>query len=372
MTAREAINVLQDRMNETIIGQEHIVDRLIMGLLADGNILVEGLPGLAKTRAVHAMSDVIDVTFSRIQFTPDLLPSDVTGEERLYEEEGKRTFHFHKGPIFGNIILADEINRAPAKVQSAMLEAMEERQVTVAGQTFKLPKLFTVMATQNPIEQEGTYPLSEAQKDRFLMHVKITYGSMDSELKMIRLVQEEKHIKKVLKEKIPQEMIFAARDEVAEVKLSDEMGRYIVELIYATRYPTRYSKQLGIMISVGVSPRGSLALAQCAQVHAWMKGRDEVTVEDIQSIIHDVFRHRLKKSEHTRFSGITNDEVIDIIVKQVPIPITKKEDVLKPAIQKEKMPSRLNETKEDLSKLAQGEDRISHLIQKENKPNYRR
>ncbi len=344
MTARESIKILQDRMNESIIGQEHIVDRFIMGLLADGNILVEGLPGLAKTRAVHAMSDAIDATFSRIQFTPDLLPSDVTGEERLYEEEGKRTFRFHKGPIFGNIILADEINRAPAKVQSSMLEAMEERQVTVAGQTFKLPKLFIVMATQNPIEQEGTYPLSEAQKDRFLMHVKITYGDMESELKMIRMVQEEKHSTKVDKEKISQEMIFAAREEIAKVELSDEMGRYIVDLIYATRYPNRYSKQLGIMIDVGVSPRGSLALSQCAQVHAWMKGRNQVTVEDVQAIIHDVFRHRLLRSEHTRFSGIENDEIISIIVKQVQAPAVKREDILRT---REVKPSQMNSRSRD-------------------------
>ncbi len=363
MTAREAINVLQDRMNEAIIGQEHIVDRFIMGLLADGNVLVEGLPGLAKTRAVHAMSDVIDATFSRIQFTPDLHPSDVTGEERVYEEEGKRSFRFHKGPIFGNIILADEINRAPAKVQSSMLEAMEERQVTVAGQTFKLPKLFIVMATQNPIEQEGTYPLSEAQKDRFLMHVKITYGSMDSELKMIRMVQEEKHTQKVSKEKIPQELIFAARDEIAEVKLSDEMGRYIVDLIFATRYPLRYnSKQLDIMIDVGISPRGSLALTQCAQVHAWMKGRNEVTVEDVQSIIHDVFRHRLTRSEHTRFSGIENDEIIDIIVKQVPAPAIKREDILNRVKKREERPSQINKR----------EERVSQVNEKDESPSYRR
>ncbi len=374
MTAREAINVLEDRMNEAIIGQEHIVERFIMGLLADGNVLVEGLPGLAKTRAVHAMSDAIDATFSRIQFTPDLLPLDVTGEERLYEEEGKRSFRFHKGPIFGNILLADEINRAPAKVQSSMLEAMEERQVTVAGKTHKLPKLFIVMATQNPIEQEGTYPLSEAQKDRFLMHVKITYGSMESELKMIRMVQEEKHTLKVHKNKISQEIIFAARDEVAKVKLSDEMGRYIVNLIYATRYPARYSKQLAIMIDVGISPRGSLALTQCAQVHAWMKGRKEVTADDVQAIIHDVFRHRLVKSEHTRFSGIENDEIIDIIVKQVKAPIIKKEAVIRPDTieKKEEVNTPYMKREESLNTFTQSENRINHLNKKDDKPSYRR
>ena len=320
MTPRESIKILSDRMNEAIIGQKHIVNRFIMGLLADGNILVEGLPGLAKTRAVRSMADAIDATFSRIQFTPDLKPSDVMGSERIYEVEGKKTYRLHKGPIFGNIILADEINRAPSMVQSAMLEAMEEHQVTIAGQTLKLPKLFIVLATQNPIEQEGTFPLSEAQKDRFFMHVKIDYVNMDSEYRMIQMVQNEKHHQKVQKETISQEMIFAARDEVGKVKISEELGKYIVELVFSTRYPMRYSKQLDVMIDVGVSPRGSLALTQCAQVHAWMKGRNEVAVQDVHSVIHDVFRHRIIRSEHTRFSGIQNDAIIDIIVKAVPLP----------------------------------------------------
>ncbi len=322
MTPRESIKILLDSMNEAIIGQEHIVNRFVMGLLADGNILVEGLPGLAKTRAVHSMADAINATFSRIQFTPDLNPSDVMGSERVYEEDGKRIYRIHKGPIFGNIILADEINRAPARVQSAMLEAMEEHQVTIAGQTLKLPGLFIVLATQNPIEQEGTFPLSEAQKDRFFMHVKIDYVTMDAEYKMIQMVQNERQHEKVKKEGISQEMIFAAREEVGKVHINEEIGRYIVELVFATRYPMRYSKQLDVMIDVGVSPRGSLALTQCAQVHAWMKGRDEVTVQDVHSMIHDVFRHRIIRSEHTRFSGIHNDEIIDIIVQQVPMPET--------------------------------------------------
>jgi len=320
MTARTAIKELLARMNEKVIGQEHIVDRFIMGLLADGNILVEGLPGLAKTRTVRSMAEIIDSKFSRIQFTPDLAPSDVLGQERHYEEEGKDIYRFHRGPIFGNIILADEINRAQAKVQAAMLEAMEEKQVTIAGKTFKLPELFMVLATQNPIEQEGTYPLPEAQKDRFLMHVKIDYVNMDSELKMIRMVQDEKHHVPDERPKIPQAMIFEAREEVRDIVLSETIGKYIVDLVFSTRYPLRYSKQLEVMISVGVSPRGSLALTQCAQVHAWMKGHKEVTVEDVQSVIHDVFRHRILKSEHTRFSGIQNDEIIDIILKTVPVP----------------------------------------------------
>jgi MoxR-like ATPase len=307
-------------MNEKVIGQEHVVKRFIMGLLADGNILVEGLPGLAKTRTVRSMAEIIDCDFSRIQFTPDLAPLDVLGEERMHEENGKEVYRLHKGPIFGNIILADEINRAQAKVQSAMLEAMEEKQVTIAGQTFKLPELFIVLATQNPIEQSGTFPLPEAQKDRFLMHVNIDYVNMDSELEMIRMVQKEKHKVEDTREKIPQALIFEARDEVNDIVVTDEIGRYIVNLVYSTRYPLRYSKQLGVMIDVGVSPRGSLALTQCAQVHAWMKGNKEVTVQDVQSVIHDVFRHRIIRSEHTRFSNINNDNIIDIIVKTVPLP----------------------------------------------------
>ncbi len=320
MTPREAIRLLFERMNQEIIGQGHIVERFIMGMLADGNMLVEGLPGLAKTRTVRSMANAIEAEFSRIQFTPDLEPSDVLGEERVYEENGKHIHAFHQGPIFGNIILADEINRAPAKVQSAMLEAMEEKQVTVAGVTHELPELFVVMATQNPLEQKGTYPLPEAQKDRFLMHVKIEYVKMDDEYKMVQKVMRDGHKKAVYENRIPQELIFAARDEIAEVQISEAMGKYIIELVFATRYPLRYSKQLDVMIEVGISPRGSLALTKCAQVHAWMRGKREVTAEDVKAVIHDVFRHRLIKSEHTRFSGIENDEIIDIVIANVPEP----------------------------------------------------
>ena len=320
MTPREAIQILEDRMNASVLGQEHIVSRLIMGLLADGNILVEGLPGLAKTRAVRAMADAIEGKFSRIQFTPDLLPLDVTGTEQFNVEDGKKVRHFYKGPIFGNIILADEINRAPAKIQSAMLEAMEERQVTVAGQTHKLPELFIVLATQNPLEHTGTFPLSEAQKDRFFMHVKIDYTKMDAEFQMIKMIQQERFTQSEPKPKISQEMIFAARREVAQVKFSDAIGHYIIELVYATRYPLRYSKQLEVMIDVGVSPRASLALTQCSQANAWMHGRNEVNVEDVKSVIHDVFRHRLIRSEHTRINNIHVDQIIDIVLEQVKAP----------------------------------------------------
>ena len=324
MTAREAIEYLQQKMNEETIGQEHIVDRLIMGLLADGNMLIEGLPGLAKTRVVRSMSEFIESKFSRIQFTPDLRPSDVVGEERVYVENGESVRRFHKGAIFGNIILADEINRAPAKVQSAMLEAMEEKQVTVSGVTYKLPELFVVMATQNPIEQAGTYPLSEAQKDRFLMHIKIDYVDMESEFKMVKMVKEEKRHEKAKAKKVPQELIFAARDEVAGVKISDEIGRYMIDLVYATRYPMRYRRQLAVMIALGVSPRGSLALSKCAQTHAWMKGKSEVDVKDVHAVIQDVFYHRLTLTEHALTNKRTNEDIIQIILENVSVPVPKR------------------------------------------------
>lgn len=320
MTARESIELLQRRMNETIIGQEHVVDRLILGLLADGNILVEGLPGLAKTQSIKAMASTIESKFSRIQFTPDLLPSEVMGSERIYEEDGKRSYRFYHGAIFGNIILADEVNRAPARVQSAMLEAMEERQVTVAGKTYKLPELFIVMATQNPIEHEGTFPLSEAQKDRFLMHVKINYIDMESEFTMMKRAEVQRYKEMEKKAKIPQELIFAARKEASKVELSDALGHYIIELVFATRYPLRYTHQLDVLIELGVSPRATLALSHCAQVRAWMKGRDKVTVDDIHAIVHDVFRHRITLTEHAHMNNRTNDEIVDLILKQVKIP----------------------------------------------------
>ena len=322
LTAYELIKILQNKMNSSIIGQEHIVERLIMAVLADGNVLIEGLPGLAKTRAVRAMANIIDSDFRRIQFTPDLTSTDVTGAEKMYEENGEYKFRFEPGPIFGNIILADEINRAPAKVQAVMLEAMEERQATVAGKSYELPKLFIVMATQNPIEQEGTYPLPEAQKDRFLMHITVTYADMESELKMIRLVRGERESSSddITKQRIPQKAIFVARKEITKVKMSEEIERYIISLVYSTRYPLRYSKQLDIFIKVGVSPRATLALEQCSRVYTWMHGRDRVTAKDVQSVIHDVFRHRLVLSDNALLNNTTNNDVIDLILAQVPAP----------------------------------------------------
>ena len=308
-----------------MIGQEHIVERLIIGLLANGNLLVEGLPGLAKTRAVRAMADAIDSKFSRIQFTPDLLPSDVTGSENMYEENGEYKFRFEEGPIFGNIILADEINRAPAKVQAAMLEAMEERQVTVAGKTHKMPRLFIVMATQNPVEQEGTYPLPEAQKDRFLMHVNITYPDKASEKEVIALVRGEKSAKESSEatektEDIPQEVIFAAREEIANVTSSDVVMDYIVDLVFATRHPEKYDAKLASYIDVGVSPRASLALDQCSRAYAWMQGRDHTTPEDVRAVLHDVFRHRITPSYEAQSERVSNDDIIDMILNLVALP----------------------------------------------------
>ena len=240
----------------------------------------------------------------------------------MYEENGEHKFRFEAGPIFGNIILADEINRAPAKVQAVMLEAMEERQVTVAGKTHKLPKLFIVMATQNPIEQEGTYPLPEAQKDRFLMHVNITYTDMESELKMVKLVRNERRStpQAVDRELISQEAIFVARREIEDVVSSEAIEKYIVELVYATRYPLRYSKQLDIFIEVGVSPRATLALDQCSRVYAWLQERDYVVARDVKSVIHDVFRHRLIRSHNAVINDMDNDSIVDLILEQVPMP----------------------------------------------------
>lgn len=323
MTPYESIQQLQKKMNASIIGQENIVERLIIGLLANGNLLVEGLPGLAKTRAVRGMADAIESTFSRIQFTPDLLPSDVTGSENMYEENGEYKFRFEEGPIFGNIILADEINRAPAKVQAAMLEAMEERQVTVAGKTHKMPKLFIVMATQNPVEQEGTYPLPEAQKDRFLMHVNITYPDKASEIEVIRLVRGEKSGKKSEElddTLISQEMIFAARDEIANVKSSEIVEQYIVDLIFATRYPEKYDEKLASYIDIGVSPRASLGLDQCSRVYAWLQGRDHTTPEDVRAVLHDVFRHRITPSYEAQSERVSNDDIIDTVLGLVALP----------------------------------------------------
>ncbi len=315
-------------MSKAIIGQAVVVERLIIGLLANGNLLIEGLPGLAKTRAVKALAKNIEADFSRIQFTPDLLPSDITGTEVYYQIEGRGEFRFEAGPIFANIVLADEINRAPAKVQAALLEAMEERQVTVAGKTHKMPPLFMVMATQNPIEQEGTYPLPEAQMDRFLMHVNIEYAPVEDEVRIIELVRGEE-TEALVKEssapkepaaKIPQDAVFEARREIAAIHVSDAMARYMADLVYATRTPEKYSEELDRWIDVGGSPRASLALDKCGRTHAWLRGRDYLDPEDVRAIIHDVLRHRLMLSYEAQGEGVTPNQVVDAIVEQVALP----------------------------------------------------
>ncbi|ANT59288.1 AAA family ATPase [Salipiger sp. CCB-MM3] len=325
---RAQIDSLRARMGEAIIGQREVIERLLIGLLANGNLLVEGLPGLAKTRAIKALARNLECDFSRIQFTPDLLPSDVTGTEVYYQGEGGGEFRFEAGPIFANLVLADEINRAPAKVQAALLEAMEERQVTVAGTTHKMEPLFMVMATQNPIEQEGTYPLPEAQMDRFLMHVNITYPPVEDEVEVIRLVRGEEIAAQQGAGKaaaeaqapIPQEAVFAARREIAALHVAPEMERYIADLVNATRVPSAFGDDLKRWIEVGASPRASLALDKCGRTHAWLAGRDYVDPEDIRAVVPDVLRHRLGLSYEAQGEGISPDAVVAEIVRQVALP----------------------------------------------------
>ncbi len=325
MAPLDQITELQARMGQAIIGQTQVIERLVIGLLANGNLLIEGLPGLAKTRAVKAMAGNLDADFSRIQFTPDLLPSDVTGTEVYLQTEDGGTFRFEPGPIFANIVLADEINRAPAKVQAALLEAMEERQVTVSGTTHRMEPLFIVMATQNPIEQEGTYPLPEAQMDRFLMHVQITYPPVEDEVEVIRLVRgEEKAAGKISSaakpDPIAQEAVFAARSEIGEIHVSDAMDRYMADLVQATRTPEVFSNDLARWIEIGASPRASLALDKCGRAHAWLNGRDYVDPADVRAIAHDVFRHRVSLSFEAQGDAKTADDVIAEVLRLVALP----------------------------------------------------
>ena len=319
-TPLESMRDLKSMVQESIIGQEQVVERLIIALLANGNVLMEGLPGLAKTRAIKSLAKNLESVFCRIQFTPDLLPSDVTGTEVYYSDGGKGTFKFQPGPIFGNLILADEINRAPAKVQAALLEAMEERQVTVAGTTHKLPDLFMVMATQNPVEQEGTYPLPEAQMDRFLIHVMIRYPDEGSEQKILRLVRGEEQLKNgkaETSEKTSQEVISDAREEILNIAMADAVEKYIVSIINATRYPEKYSEELKKWIHVGASPRGTIALDKTSRVHAWLSGQEYVTPDNVRAVIHDCLRHRIMLSYEANAEGISSDDVILEIVKLV-------------------------------------------------------
>ena len=316
----EAIIALQKRVESSIIGQENVVKSLIIGLLADGNLLLEGLPGLEKTRAVKSLSKNIDSTYNRVQFTPDLLPSDITGAEIYLGENSPERFKFEPGPLFANLVLADEINRAPAKVQAALLEAMEERQITVAGKTHKMPDLFMVLATQNPVEQEGTYPLPEAQMDRFLMHILVEYGSDENELEVMRLVrQEQKNSKTEKAVSLDQETLFKARDEIKNIHISEEVEKYIIRLISATRKPKQMGEELAEYIAVGSSPRGTLALDKCARSHTWLEDRDHVTPDDVKAIVHNCLRHRLVLSYEASAAGVSVDDFIDQMIAKVPV-----------------------------------------------------
>jgi len=309
---------LLSELNRHIIGQPHLTERMVMGLLADGHLLVEGPPGLAKTKAIRTLAELIEGDYQRIQFTPDLLPSDITGTEIYRQETGE--FTLQKGPIFHNLILADEINRAPAKVQSALLEAMAEEQVTVGKHTMDLEKLFMVMATQNPIEQEGTYPLPEAQLDRFMLHVVIDYPSKQSELEILDLVENEaKKVEHEEFEPVSQADLFTARDEILNLHMSEDTKNYLVELVVATRQAGNYSKQLGQYIEYGVSPRATLALSRCARAYAWLNGQDFVTPDDVQAVVHDVFRHRLLVSFEGEAAGKNVDNIVDELLTLVPV-----------------------------------------------------
>ncbi len=325
MSVRETILDLKERMGRSIIGQDDVVERLLLALLCNGNVLIEGLPGLAKTRAVKGLAKNMDAKFSRIQFTPDLLPADITGSEMYLGENAEEQFRFQPGPIFANIVLADEVNRAPAKVQAALLEAMEERQITVANRTHKLPPLFMVMATQNPVEQEGTYPLPEAQMDRFLMHVFISYTDDHAEREIIRLVRQEESEQSKSDSRgdtdtpIEQEAVFEARQEVSKIEIPEPMENYIVSLVAGTRRPQELGDGLEKYIQVGVSPRGSIALDKCSRAHAWLLGRKQVSPDDIRAVINDCLRHRITLTYEAQADGLNVDDIIHRLVKLVPV-----------------------------------------------------
>lgn len=321
-TTQASLLRLKNYINQEIIGQDVLVERMLIGLLADGHILVEGAPGLAKTRAINVLSKGIQGDFHRVQFTPDLLPADLTGTEIYRPQQG--TFEFQKGPLFHNLILADEINRSPAKVQAALLEAMAERQITVGQATYQLPALFMVMATQNPIEQEGTYPLPEAQLDRFLLHVKIDYPQAEHEKSILHLARSEARAQsKKASEKfepITQDILFAARNEVLDLYMADSLEDYLLQIILATRNPGAYGQDLANWLQYGASPRASIALDRCARAKAWLAQRDFVSPEDIQDMAYDVLRHRLILSYEAEAEGITTDHVIKELIARVAVP----------------------------------------------------
>ena len=322
MSARTEIQKLQAYIAEQIIGQQSLVNRLLISLLADGHLLVEGAPGLAKTRAIKVLGEGVDCDFHRVQFTPDLLPADLTGTEIYRPQDG--SFVFQQGPLFHNLVLADEINRAPAKVQSALLEAMAERQITVGKETYILPQLFLVMATQNPIEQEGTYPLPEAQLDRFLMHVEITYPDAQDEQKILQLARKEARLSgasaATMGSSISQQSILDARDEVLDVYMAENLEQYLLQLVLATRAPEAYGDDLAAWVQYGGSPRATIALDRCARAHAWLQDRDFVAPEDIQSVAFDVLRHRLILNYEAEAEGVTANKVISELIARIAVP----------------------------------------------------
>ncbi|TXH68767.1 MAG: MoxR family ATPase [Thiothrix sp.] len=323
MNQKQNFDKLARYLERKIVGQKSLINRLLIALLADGHLLVEGAPGLAKTRAIQMLGQGMEGSFHRVQFTPDLLPADITGTEVFHPNDG--TFKFQKGPLFHNLILADEINRAPAKVQSALLEAMAERQITVAGTTWKLPDPFLVMATQNPIEQEGTYHLPEAQLDRFLMHVLVDYPTAEEE-RLILLLGRKEAMEDVKREKLIEEPIVgpeeirAARQEVLNIYMADNIEQYLLQLVLATRHPERYGKSLTGSIAYGASPRATLALDRCSRAHAWLAGRDFVSPEDVQAVTHDVLRHRLLLTFEAEADGMSANHLIDELLALVAVP----------------------------------------------------
>jgi len=324
MSLQEKFLRLETHLKRLVVGQEHLLARMLTALLCDGHLLVEGAPGLAKTRAIKVLSHSIEGDFHRLQFTPDLLPADLTGTEIYRPEDG--SFVFREGPLFHNLVLADEVNRAPAKVQSALLEAMGERQITVGSVTYPLPMLFMVMATQNPIEQEGTYPLPEAQLDRFLLHVLVDYPDAAGERAILEINRAEQKRaatdRELFKspEPLAQKEVLAARLEVLDTHLAEPLEEYLVQIVLATRNAVRYGDDLAGILQYGASPRATIALDRCARARAWLAGRDYVTPEDVQSVAHDVLRHRILLSFEAEAAGRTPDEVVDTLLARIGVP----------------------------------------------------
>ena len=324
MTCHAELRSLAETLQQQVLGQPDLVERLLVALLADGHVLVEGPPGVAKTRAAHALAALIDADFHRIQFTPDLLPADLTGSEIFRPQDG--SFHFERGPLFHNLLLADEINRAPAKVQSALLEAMGECQITIGQTTYALPQLFMVVATQNPIEHEGTYPLPEAQLDRFLMHVRVGYPAPEVERDILRLARAEaladcdSRARERPSAVLAPERIFAARREVLAIYMSPDLEEYILALVAATRSPATLGDDLAGSVRFGASPRAAIAFDRCARARAWLHGRDYVSPEDIHALAPDILRHRVLLEWSAHADGMSADRLIGALLERVPLP----------------------------------------------------